>query len=71
MCRAPHCKQCSFYEPTPKSAAKGMVSTMSKAQKRGNREAKKPKAVKKVEQPAVSSPIKTAVPLSDQPKKKR
>ncbi len=45
---------------------------MSKAQKRGNREAKKPKSIKKIEQPTVSSPlIKTAVTSSDQPKKKR
>ncbi len=45
---------------------------MSKAQKRGNREAKKPKSIKKVEQPAVSSSvIKAAVTSSDQPKKKR
>jgi hypothetical protein len=45
---------------------------MSKAQKRGNREAKKPKAIKKTEQPAASSSlIKTAMVSSDQPKKKR
>jgi hypothetical protein len=45
---------------------------MSKAQKRGNREAKKPKAIKKTEQPAVSSSlIKTAMVSSEQPKKKR
>jgi hypothetical protein len=45
---------------------------MSKAEKRGNREAKKPKAIKKIEQPAVSSSlIKTAIVSSEQPKKKR
>jgi hypothetical protein len=57
---------------TRKSTAVEMVSNMSKAQKRGNREAKKPKAIKKVEQPTVSSSqIKTVASSSDQPKKKR
>ncbi len=45
---------------------------MSKAQKRGNRELKKPKSIKKVELAAVSpSLIKTAITSSEQPKKKR
>jgi hypothetical protein len=45
---------------------------MNKAQKRGNREIKKPKSIKTVAQPAVSSTlIKAAVSSSDQPKKKR
>ncbi len=57
---------------TRKSTAVEMVINMSKAQKRGNRESKKPKVIKKVEQPTVlSSLIKTAVLSSDQPKKKR
>jgi hypothetical protein len=43
---------------------------MSKAQKRGNREARKPKAIKTIEQPTGSSLIKTAVLPPDQPKKK-
>jgi hypothetical protein len=48
------------------------VSEMSKAQKRGNREIKKPKSVKKVEQPTVSSSLtKAATTASDQLKKKR
>ncbi len=53
-------------------AAREKVNQMSKEQKRGNREVKKPKSVKKIEPPAVStSLIKTAVTSSDQPKKKR
>jgi hypothetical protein len=49
-----------------------MAGHMSKAQKRGNREARKPKSVKKVEQPTISSSlVKTGVSSSDQPKKKR
>jgi hypothetical protein len=45
---------------------------MSKAQKRGNRETKKPKSIKKLVQPAVSSSvIKAVITSTDQPKKKR
>jgi hypothetical protein len=48
-----------------------MLITMSKAQKRSNREAMKPKLIKKSEQPAVSSSlIKTAIVSSEQPRKK-
>jgi hypothetical protein len=44
---------------------------MSKVQKRGNRELKKPKLVKKVKLAVVSpSLIKAAITSSEQPKKK-
>jgi hypothetical protein len=57
--------------PIQKHAAVEMVNDMSKAQKRGNREIKKQKAVKKVEQPIPSSStIKTPFASAGQPKKK-
>jgi hypothetical protein len=66
------CDQVSCSKVDTKFTAMGMVGTMSKAQKRGNREARKPKSIKKVELPAASlSLIKTTASTSDQPKKKR